>query len=233
MKSLAVEHLRLAWGSVAFELDTTPEGAVLLDKCFFYQQRKCSVVFRAGKGNTAGLTIQRCTFVSPVQGVDSDAATSWLENNWMSTNGRQDRQAFVVNRGRMHCWGMLGVPMPMKDHGRNHLPVVPNWPFANDLRWFDNFGQLDIRHSRFGGEYYGFVPVFNRIQGGRIAIEGGYACFGFPDCRNCIVYCEEPPAGILFRCFGMEWRRAEQRSVKTAVPGMAVPLLQRNFLWRD
>jgi len=233
VNSLGVEHLRLAWGSAAFELVASPVARVLIDKCFFYQQRKCSVAMRAGEGNAAGLTISRCTFISPVQGVDSDAATTCLENNWMSTNGRQDRQAFIVNRGRMHCWGMLGVPMPMKEHEHSFLPVVPGWPFANDLRWFDNFGQLDIRHSRFGGEYYGFVPVFQCAPGGTVAIEGGFACFGYPYCQNCIVYCEKKPSGILFRNFGWEWRRGVQRSVKTAVPELDVPVLQRNFLWRD
>ena len=189
--------------------------------------------FAGGKQNDAALTISRCTFVSPVQGVDSDAATTWLENNWASTNGRQDRKAFIVNRGNMYCWGLLGVPMPMKDHGHNHLPIVPNWLFANDLRWFDNFGNLDIRPTRFGGEYYGYVPVFNYARGGTISIEGSFVCFGFPDCRNCIVYCEVPPAGIFFRNFGWEWRRAEQRSVKKAKPDMSIPVIQRNFLWKD
>ncbi len=233
VKSLAVEHLRLVWGSMAFDLADSPKALIHIDKCFFYQQRQCAVKFVGGKQNGATLTISRCTFVSPVQGVDSDAATTWLENNWASTNGRQDRKAFIVNRGNMHCWGLLGVPMPMKDHGHNHLPVVPNWPFANDLRWFDNFGKLDIRQTRFGGEYYGYVPIFNYARGGSISIEGSFACFGFPDCRNCIVYCEEPPAGILFRNFGWEWRRGEQRSVKKAKPEMSIPVIQRNFLWMD
>jgi hypothetical protein len=133
----------------------------------------------------------------------------------------------------MYCWGLLGVPMPMKDHGHNHLPVVPNWPFANDLRWFDNFGRLDIRQTRFGGEYYGYVPIFNYAKGRTIAIEGSFACFGFPDCRNCIIYCEEPPTGIFFRNFGWEWRRGEQRSVKKANLEMTFPVIQRNFLWKD
>ena len=233
VKTLSVEHLRLAWGRVAFDLTESPKALVHIDKCFFYQQRKCAVHFQAGKENDASVTISRCTFVSPVQGVDSDAATTWLENNWASTNGRQDRQSFIVNRGNMYCWGLLGVPMPMKDHGQNHLPIVPNWPFANDLRWFDNYGRLDIRHTRFGGEYYGYVPIFNYAKDGTISIEGSYACFGFPDCRNCIVYCEAQPSAILFRNFGWEWRRGIQRSIKTASPEMSVHVLQRNFLWKD
>ena len=233
VKTLSVEHLRLAWGSVAFDVTESPKALMHIDKCFFYQQRKCAVKFTGGRHNDAAVTVSRCTFVSPVQGVDSDAATTWLENNWASTNGRQDRQAFIVNRGNMHCWGLLGVPMPMKDHGRNHLPIVPNWPFANDLRWFDNYARLSVRQTRFGGEYYGYVPVFNYAKGGTIAIEGSFACFGFPDCRNCIVYCEAQPSEILFRNFGWEWRRGIQRSVKTATSDMAVPVLQRNFLWTD
>ncbi len=233
VKSLAIEHLRLAWGSMAFDLADSPKALIHIDKCFFYQQRQCAVKFTGGKQNDAALTISCCTFVSPVQGVDSDAATTWLENNWASTNGRQDRKAFIVNRGNMHCWGLLGVPMPMKDHGRNHLPIVPNWPFANDLRWFDNYARLSVRQTRFGGEYYGYVPVFNYAKGGTIAIEGSFACFGFPDCRNCIIYCEESPAGIFFRNFGWEWRRGEQRSVKKANPEMTFPVIQRNFLWKD
>ena len=70
-------------------------------------------------------------------------------------------------------------------------------------------------------------------EDGTIAIEGSFACFGFPDCRNCIVYCEAQPSEILFRNFGWEWRRGIQRSVKAASPDMSVRVLQRNFLWKD
>ena len=32
---------------------------------------------------------------------------------------------------------------------------------------------------------------------------------------------------------GWEWRRGEQRSVKNAKPEMSIPVIQRNFLWKD
>ena len=138
-----------------------------------------------------------------------------------------------MNRGgdmRMH--GMLGVPMPMRDQGYNHLPFVKEWPFANDVRWVDNYGRFHATHSRFGGEYYGYVPVFHFTENGTVAIEGGFACFGFPHCRNCMVFCQQTPHTMVLRNFGWEWRRGIQKTVKYA-PDNQHPanVWCRNFLF--
>jgi hypothetical protein len=178
-------------------------------------------------------------FISPVQGLDTNAARNEVANCWVSTNGRQDRQAcFVKRRGDLRLWGMLGVPMPMTDHSRdaksNHLRFVPDWPYANDLRWVDNYGRFDRLHSRYGGEYFGITPVFHLARGGTVSIDGGFACFGFPDCRQCIVFLEETPARMVFRDFGWAWRLPSQRSVKRADEKSPPPNgYRQNFLYEE
>ena len=215
VERLYLRNLRFVSGSNAFVLNTTADAEILIEKCLIYQQYGCSFVFNAPAENNAAMHLERCLFVSPIQGVVSNMAYKSLEAFWVSTNARQDREAFLVNAGGdMLVDRMLGVPMPMKDHGYNHLPIIENWPFSNETRWIDNYGRLYTRFSRWGGEYYGIVPVYNFNADGTVVIDGSYTCHAFPDCKNCILYCVETPAAAIFSQFGWHWKRGVQSAVK-------------------
>ncbi len=216
-RRLHVRNMRLVSGSGAFVLDAAADAEVLIVHCLIYQQWGSAFVLSAPEENTACFRLERSMFVSPIQGVVTNFARNDLESIWVSSNGRQDRQAFFENLGGdMRLHGMCGVPMPLKDHGWNHLPFVENWPFSNETRWVDNYGRLDSTYSRYGGEYYGIVPVYNFAADGTVAITGAFFCAAFPDCKNCIVYCEANPAVMVFRDFGWHWKRGVQNAVKYA-----------------
>ena len=233
VERLYLSNLRFVSGSNAFVLNTTADAEILIEKCLIYQQYGCSFVFNAPAENNAAMHLERCLFVSPIQGLVSNMAYKSLEAFWVSSNARQDREAFLVNAGGdMLVDRMLGVPMPMKDHGYNHLPIIENWPFSNETRWIDNYGRLYTRFSRWGGEYYGIVPVYNFNADGTVVIDGSYTCHAFPDCKNCILYCVETPAAAIFSQFGWHWKRGVQSAVKYENGGQ--PLAEiwcKNFLY--
>ncbi len=217
----AIRNMRLLSGLNAFALDCTADAEILIEKCLIYQQYDSSFLLDAPAGNNACLKIDRCMFISPIQGLTTNFAHNDFANSWISTNGRQDNEAFIENMGgAMRLHGMLGVPMTTKDHGYNHLPFVENWPFSNNTRWVDNYGKFYSVYSRYGGEYYGFTPVHNFTAEGSVYIEGSYFCAAFPDCTNCIVYCEETPSLMVFRDFGWHWKRGVQQAVKYASPDL-------------
>lgn len=237
---LWLTNLRLVSGSVGVDLHTRPEAAarILLDKCFFYSMQQAAVSCLAGNGlggkaNSTWLKIRNSVFISPLHGVVTNAAHSEVSDFWVSTNGRMQESAFIVNLGGdMLVRYMLGVPMPMKDHRFNHLPVVPDWPFAHDIRWFDNYGRLDVQDSRFGGEYYGIPLVYNYTASGAVAVDGGFTCFNFPDAQQCMLYCVANPAAALLRNVGWTFKWPAAATCKRPAANAEPPRIHvRNFLF--
>lgn len=80
-----------------------------------------------------------------------DAAT--VRDCWVSVGERNftaDSAAFVNRSGVLMFDNMFGVPMfsDLKKHGR--------------VRWIDNYDQLLVNRSRFGGEYAG-IPILHHF----------------------------------------------------------------------
>ncbi len=230
------ENLRWSSGRNAVDLTPEPEtaAAIFFERCFFYQQLEAAVRVVAGTpDNRTEVLMDNNTFISPVQGVVTDARHCELDNFWVSTNARQDRTAFITNLGGdMRIESMLGVPMPMTDHRFNHLPVIPDWPFANELRWIDNHGRLDIRYCRFGGEYYGIPLVFNFSSDATLSMDGGATCFSHPDTEQCMLYFVKNPRVTLLRNLGWTFRWPDARTVKRPDSNKEKPVLfTRNFFF--
>lgn len=217
-KTFWATNLRLVSGTYGFELQTNvkTKAEILIEKCLFYQQLNSSVSLLAGNGqanlpNHTELLLKRSVFISPVHGLVTNAAHSELHDFWVSTNARMDRSAFITNLGGdMRITDMLGVPMPMTDHRHNHLPFVKDWPYANDTRWFDNYGRLYASNNRYGGEYYGMPLIYNFTKNGTLAIDTGMTCFQHPAMKQCMVYYAETPEVSMIRNVGwlIQWSGA-------------------------
>ncbi len=217
-KTLWATNLRLVSGTYGFELQTNvkTKAEILIEKCLFYQQLNSSVSLLAGNGqanlpNHTELLLKRSVFISPVHGLVTNAAHSELHDFWVSTNARMDRSAFITNLGGdMRITDMLGVPMPMTDHRHNHLPFEKDWPYANDTRWFDNYGRLYASDNRYGGEYYGMPLIYNFTKNGTLAIDAGMTCFQHPAMKQCMVYYAETPEVSMIRNVGwlIQWSGA-------------------------
>jgi hypothetical protein len=61
------------------------------------------------------------------------------------------------------------------------------------VRWIDNWGNLFVTDTRFGGESSGICNVYNRSNNGTVYIGGGLSRFYNPATKKCMLYLEETP----------------------------------------
>ena len=233
VESLKLSRMRFACGSQAVKAELKEQGRVEVENCFFYGQYGFSLDISAPEGNQAGLKLRNAMFLYTLAGVRSYAAHNDLLDFWFSTNAMQNKAPVIENHGDMRLGGMLGVPVPMKDHIHNHLPVIPNWQFANDIRWIDNYGKLDCRQLRFGGEYMGIPSIVNFSENATIYLEGGFACFGLPGTRTSLIACEAYPRKLVLSNLGWEWRAKTDVSLRpvNGVKGKFPEVFLRNYLY--
>jgi hypothetical protein len=130
----------------------------------------------------------------------TNASRSQLEDIWISSDPRLNDQAVFENRGgAMRVEAMLAVPKLWAGK-RGKIPdQIKDWPDSRQTRWYDNWGQLYVLDSRFGGESGGMCNVYNRSPRGTVYIDGGITKFYNSLTRNCILYLEQDPAAAVLR----------------------------------
>ncbi len=199
---------KLAECGHGFEITLAPDGEAEWTNCCFYSMNHSAITATAGKDNSAKVRVADSTFMTCRQVLDTDAELSAIDNIWISSHGKMDEQAVIINRpgGNMRITNMLTVPAIMKYHYPPHLPCINNWPNGDNLRWVDNHGKLFFRDNRIGGEWMGFCLVYNWHPAAEIYMDGGISCCYHPSSKMNFLYCMYPPQAALIRNMGWKMR---------------------------
>jgi hypothetical protein len=242
VRSFSVANLRFVGGRHAVELHTEPDidATILFDKCFFYSTQSYAISVLSGDGqaglpNRTQLHLRRSASIYATNTLHTNAKHSEIEALWLSTSGSQDLSPAICNAGgdmRVTC--LLGVPVTLRDHRPNFLPVVKNWPYANDVRWFDNYGRLYLLLTRFGGEYRGIPAVYSFTAGSSLYMDTSTTCFFGETTRLCLLYFKETPALTMLRNCGWGYVHGKEgRTVKYADWVKPVTIYTRNFFYEN
>jgi len=181
-------HLSLFTGNV-------DQSQVSIDKCHFQRAADCAVRMQLGSNSTQ-VDIRDCVFTYCNQVFVNHCDLAKVYDCFIESASYMTNQAVIENYGCLLVENMHGVPTVTA---------------GNDQRWIDNYGVVECRTCRFGGEYGGFTPIVNYfhyaytypIVPGIVAL---YDCqiyaAGNPG-RKAAIYCEEIPNQIAIRdCTG-------------------------------
>lgn len=183
-------------GSNAVVLSEGAENSALFENCGFYNQSQYSVA----APDMRFLKVQYCMFYTS-GGVISEAQYTEIHANWICNTPAMENKGFFVNCKNNMCADFnLFVPVLPRTElgdGRKAIPEFADTPNGNNVRWFDNYGRLDIRTNRFGGEFQGMTPVWNFTEKGSVLMAGSMSWFGNHYVKNCMIYCVEVPELIV------------------------------------
>ena len=133
-------------------------------------------------------------------GVISEAQYTEIHANWICNTPAMENKGFFVNsKNNMLADFNLFVPILPRmslDSGKA-IPEYADTPNGNNVRWFDNYGRLDARNNRLGGEFLGMTPIWNFTEKGSVLMAGGMSWFGNIYVKNCMIYCVEVPELIV------------------------------------
>ena len=133
-------------------VDTT---TICVEQCEF-QLSEDYAIYTIGTTDghlSANMVIDQCKFIFPRQVLHNACDASTVRDCWVTIGKRNfntDTGAFVNRSGVLMMENMFGVPVfeDFKEHQR--------------VRWIDNYDQVLINRSRFGGEYAG-IPVLHHF----------------------------------------------------------------------
>ena len=174
-------HLNLGNGNI-------DSGHFSVMDCKFHHSSGPAVLFREGSNSTFFI-MKDCLVTWCRQALVSYTDWTTLRDTWIMSDTKMNNMAVIENYGFMTLDNMLGVPLP----------------YGVDQRWVDNYGNLQVYGSRFGGEGGGFTPVVNftkyspQANANWVLIEGSYLGGQMNLKRKSVVYCEEIPNGIEIR----------------------------------
>lgn len=197
-RRIVFRNTKFVDGNFAVKTNTPIETKAFVgfDYCAFLGQRETAITAMAGSSkNKLKLYVRNCLFRCK-KGINTNASGSYLDTLWLHNFPQIDHEAFVSNRGgNMHAIACLAVPT-IRDP-QKWKKLLPS-DFGDDIRWFDNWGNLHLEDGRFGGESQGSCTVFQRGDG-LLDMEGGYSKFYNPYTRRCIVYFEKKPRQAILR----------------------------------
>lgn len=194
-------NMAFANGGDAIEI-AGAAGAYDFINCGFFDQTGYGASAMApATANQLTVRMRYCMFFSG-GGLKSNAHSAEFSANWICNTPEMDRKGFNWNGGNMLADHNLFVPIlprtPIED-GRKALPDKAGFPGGNEVRWFDNYGKLELLNNRFGGEFMGMSPVYNFTSTGSILFEGGYSWTGNHYTRSCKIFCEKVPKMIVMK----------------------------------
>ena len=122
-----------------------------IDHCEF--QGSSSIAIQAVPEKTVGLsaliTVDECKFYDCAGVLKAWGDPARFVNCWVSGPKGADRGTVMFdNRANLEIVGMLGVPSVDADPDPS-------------LRWIDNYGNLRVEHTRFGGESAGIPIIYH------------------------------------------------------------------------
>ncbi|MBR2510523.1 MAG: hypothetical protein IKB71_12375 [Lentisphaeria bacterium] len=191
-----IGDISFAQGSEAVIFAKDKNAVSVIENCGFFNQSNCSVVVPESKAVRMSL----CVFYSG-GGLDSSAEHTEFTANWMNNIPQMNEKALFINRkGEMLSKFNLGVPILPRISLFTSKPDPKNAHITdcgNNVRWFDNYGKLQIYHTRFGGEFGGMTPVWNFTDTGSVLIDGNFVWFSNLYVKHCMVYCVEKPSLVV------------------------------------
>lgn len=144
-------------------------GKVWFRNCYFYDQLYASVTAGLKRGDGADWRIEMnggC--VDTAHFFSGEARPFLIDGIWLTTAPdrpwKRHRASYSCienfERGIMVVQNVCGVPRYFEN-----VEVFRKTPGkVGDFRWFDNYGKLEVRHFRFGGERCGLTPVYNHPE---------------------------------------------------------------------
>jgi hypothetical protein len=144
-------------------------GKVWFRNCYFYDQLYASVTAGLKRGDGADWRIEMnggC--VDTAHFFSGGARPFLIDGIWLTTapdrpwKRHRASHACIENfeRGIMLVRNVCGVPRYFEN-----VEVFRKTPGkVGDFRWFDNYGTLEVRHFRFGGERCVLTPVYNHPE---------------------------------------------------------------------
>jgi len=160
-----IEGMTFLGGKVQLNLgnNNVDTGHVTVRDCQFKNSSGPAVQMRKGSNSTF-FKVENCVFINCEQAVINNCDMSVIRDCWISSSRQMKNKAVMENYGVMHVENLLGVPRVRRgDEGFTEQWVDPNGRTrtASNQRWIDNYGVVNIRNSRFGGEGGGFTAVYN------------------------------------------------------------------------
>lgn len=161
------------------------DGCVETVNCAFYEQAGETFLSPGGRIRTFG-------GIAYTPYLYRGAGVAFFDALWYSCvpdHGRSDYRACeyaairVERGGRLYMRDLLGVPC----YFRHIQPMITMWKEkptedqVGDFRWIDSQGEIWLQECRFGGEWGGLTPVYQRGDRARTYIEGPYFA---TDCRR-------------------------------------------------
>ena len=181
-----IENVSVWRGRHAVEVEG--DGGVEAVNCAFYDQ--LGATFRAPAG-----TVRTFGGIAYTPFLYDGAGLAFFEALWFSClpdhpdkdyRNRDYAAIRVGEGGRLFVRDLLGVPcyfrhvMPMHDIWRKR----PAADQVGDFRWIDSRGEVVLQHCRFGGEWGGLTPVYQRGAAAKTYLEGPYFCVDCPRLRD-------------------------------------------------
>lgn len=159
------ENIVFNFGANAVSCDGKA-GRAWFRNCYFYDQLHASVTVGLKRGDGPGWRIEVNGGCVDTAHFFSGAAKPFLiDGIWLTTAPdrpwKRHRASYVCienfEGGVMALQGVCGVPRYFEN-----AEVFRKTPGkVGDYRWFDNYGKLEVRHFRFGGERCGLTPIYN------------------------------------------------------------------------
>ena len=154
-------------------------GKLWFRNCYFYDQLHASVTAGLKRKDGADWRIEMnggC--VDTAHFFSGEARPFLIDGIWLTTAPdrpwKRHRASYACienfERGVVIAKSVCGVPRYFEN-----VEVFRKTPGkVGDFRWFDNYGTLEVRHFRFGGERCGLTPVYNHPEA-TTYVEGSFS----------------------------------------------------------
>ena len=206
-RDLLIKNIGFKEFSKGLELKTksSEESRILIYNCVFYDCFEEGIECLSDKPGNENKTVIQLKDSTVSSTAVTNAASTLISNVWVNGNFLISDRAIIENRGgTMLVESMLGVPRRKKGESlKNSISGVEKiWELGDNLRWFDNYGNLLLLDFRCGGEDGGACPVYNMSSTGTIFVQGGYFGMNSQYVKSCYAYFVKTPKAAAFMALG-------------------------------
>ncbi len=160
-----IEGLSFLGGAIQLNLGNAniDTGHVTIRDCHFKNSSGVAVQMRKESRSTF-FKVENCIFINCEQAIINHCDVAVVRDCWISTSPKMKNKAVMENYGMLHVENLLGVPRVrrgMEGFADEWTDLAGTKRMASNQRWVDNYGDVQIRSSRLGGEDGGFAAVWN------------------------------------------------------------------------
>ena len=164
--TVALSGIRFVGGTnqIHYSNANVDTSIIIIEKCEF-QWSSDFAIYTIGTTDghlSANLVVADSKFVYPRQVLHNACDAATIRDCWVSIGKRNfaaDSAAFVNRSGVLMFENMFGVPF-FSDSGDHSTAGTKS--VNQGVRWVDNYGDLLVRRSRFGGECAG-IPIVHHF----------------------------------------------------------------------